>query len=134
MRKLLALCVVLLAMGCGDSTAPTVSAAGTWTLKSVNGFPVPFTAPQGNGDYVELTSDVITATATGTFTQTTVVKTSTGGQVTTQSIPDNGTYSVSGNSVTFTFASGSPSGSGTIDGNTLTVTTDITLVYTRPTP
>jgi len=128
---MLTLCVVLLAIGCGDSTSPTVSAAGTWTLKSVNGFPVPFVAPQGNGDYIELTSDVITATSTGTFTQMTVIKTSTNGQVTTQSIPDNGTYTVSGNTVSFTFTSGSPPGAGTIDGNTLTVTTDITLVYTR---
>jgi hypothetical protein len=129
MRKLLAICAMLLAAGCGDSTAPAGSVAGTWTLKTVNGFSVPFVSQQGGGNTIELTSDVITATASGSFTQMTVVKTTTGGQVTIDSIPDAGTYTISGHTVTFDFTSDSPSGSGVLDGNTLTVTTDITLVY-----
>jgi hypothetical protein len=131
MRTLLAVCAVLLALGCGDSTAPAGSVAGTWNLKTVNGFSVPFVSPQGGGSTVELTSDVITATASGTFTQMTVVKTTTGGQVTIDSIPDAGTYTISGHTVTFDFTSDAPTGSGDLDGSTLTVRTDITLVYKR---
>jgi hypothetical protein len=126
MRKLLTIGAVLLAIGCGDSTAPAGSVAGTWNLRTVNGFSIPFAS---NG--VELTSDVITASASGTFTQMTVVKKTQGGQVTIDSIPDAGTYTISGHSVTFDFTSASPSGTGILDGNTLTVTTDITLVYRR---
>ena len=131
MRKLVTMCAVVLAIGCGESTSPAVAVEGTWTLQSLNGFPVPFSAPQGNGNYIELTSDVITATSSGTFTQLTVIKTTTNGVVTTESIPDDGTYTVSGNDVTFSFSSGSAPGTGTIDGNTLTVTTDVILVYKR---
>jgi hypothetical protein len=131
MRKFLAICAILLAIGCGDSTSPAGSVAGTWTLQSVNGYPVPFVAPQGPGSAIELTSDVITADAAGAFTQMTVIKTTTNGQETTESIPDSGTYSISGNAVTFTFVSGSPPGTGILDGDTLTVTTDLVLVYRR---
>jgi len=132
MRKLMAICALALAVGCGsESTAPTVSVAGTWHLQTVNGFPVPFVSPQGNGDSIELTSDEITADALGNFTQMTVMKTTTGGQVTIDSIPDAGTYTVKRNGVTFIFQSNSPSGAGIIEGNTMTVTTDITLVYKR---
>ena len=131
MRKLLAVVITLIAVGCGDSTAPAGSVAGTWTLKTINGFSVPFVSPQSGGNTIELTSDIITATATGTFTQMTVVKTTTGGQVTIDSIPDAGSYTISGHTVTFDFTSDAPTGSGILDGNTLTVTTDITLVYKR---
>ena len=129
--RALTICVVLLAIGCGDSTGPAASVAGTWTLQSLNGFAVPFKSPRAGGDTLELTSDVITATASGTFTQMTVVKTTTSGLVTIDSIPDAGTYSVKGNVVTFDFTSNAPNGSGLIDGNTMTVTTDIRLVYVR---
>ena len=131
MRALITTCAVLLMIGCGDSTGPSASVAGTWTLQSLNGFAVPFKSPRAGGDTLELTSDVITATASGTFTQMTVVKTTTSGLVTIDSIPDAGTYSVKGNVVTFDFTSNAPNGSGLIDGNTMTVTTDIRLVYVR---
>jgi hypothetical protein len=131
MRKLVAVCAVMFAIACSDSTGPGAAVAGTWTLQSVNGFPVPYVAPQGGGNSIELTSDVITATSAGTFTQMTVTKTTTNGAVTIDSIPDAGTYTVSGDAVTFKFDSGSPSGTGTIDGNTLTVNTDIVLIYKR---
>jgi hypothetical protein len=131
MRKLLAIGTILLALGCSESTAPTVSAEGTWHLQTVNGFAVPFVSPDGNGGSIELTSDEIVADALGGFTQMTVTKTTTGGQVTIDSIPDAGTYTIKRNAVTFTFFSDSPSGAGIIEGNTMTVTTDITLVYRR---
>ena len=131
MRTLLTLCAVLLAIACGDSTGPSASVAGTWTLQSLNGFTVPFKSPQAPGDTIELTSDVIDASASGTFTQMTVVKTTKSGTVTIDSIPDAGSYSVKGNVVTFDFTSDAPNGAGVIDGNTMTVTTDITLVYRR---
>lgn len=131
MRALITTCVVLLAIGCGDSTGPAAAVAGTWTLQSLNGFAVPFKSPRAGGDTIELTSDVITATAAGTFTQMTVVTTTTSGVVTIDSIPDAGSYSVKGNVVTFDFTSDAPNGSGVIDGNTMTVMTDIKLVYAR---
>ena len=131
MRKVPAIFAMLLAIGCGNSTGPTVSVTGTWTLETVNGYPVPFVSTQSGGNSDELTSDVITATATGTFTQMTVVKTTKSAQVTVDSIPDAGIYSIRGNAVTFDFASDAPTGTGIVDGNTLTVRTDITLVYKR---
>ena len=132
MRRLLAACVALLAIACGDSTSPSASAAGTWTLQTVNGAPLPFVLLQVGADKLELTSDVITANSTGSFTQMTTLKTTEDGQVTTESIPDAGTYTQAGTAITFTFNSDGSTGTGTLTGNTVTVASQgYSLVYTR---
>jgi methyl coenzyme M reductase beta subunit len=62
----------------------------------------------------------------------TTVKTTESGQVTTESIPDAGTYTQNGTAVTFTFNSDGSSGTGTLNGNTVTVASQgFSLVYTR---
>jgi len=132
MKRFVAACVVLLAIACGDSTSPSASVAGTWTLQTVNGAPLPFVIAQVGADKIELTSDVITANSNGSFTQMTTVKTTESGQVTTESIPDAGTYTQNGTAVTFTFNSDGSSGTGTLNGNTVTVASQgFSLVYTR---
>jgi hypothetical protein len=62
----------------------------------------------------------------------TTIKTTEGGQVTTETIPDAGTYTQTGTAVTFTFNSDGSSGTGTLNGNTVTVASQgFSLVYTR---
>jgi hypothetical protein len=132
MRKLLSLCAILFAIGCGDSTSPILTVAGTWSLQSVDGISLPYILEQVGADKAELTSDVITANSTGSFTETTNIKITEGGQVTNESFPDAGTYTQSGSAVTFTFNSDGSSGTATLNGNTLTMTTaGFSLVYTR---
>jgi hypothetical protein len=87
---------------------------------------------QVGADKLELTSDVITANSTGSFTQMTTIRSTEGGQVTNESIPDAGTYTQAGTAVTFTFNSDGSSGTGTLSGNTVTVASQgYSLVYTR---
>ena len=123
MRSLISLALVVL-VACGDdsTTAPTTdSVAGTWSLQSINGTALPYVVFQIGADKVELVSDVVVAVASGAFTQTTVVRTTSSGQVTTESQADAGTWSLNGTAVTFQFNGDGTTGTGSISGNTMTI-------------
>lgn len=114
--------VVLVACGDGSTTAPTNdSVAGTWSLQSINGTGLPYIILQTGADKVEIVSDVVVAAASGSFTQTTTVRTTVSGQATTQSQGDGGTWSLNGTAVTFQFTGDGSTGTGSISGNTMTV-------------
>lgn len=126
MRRLLSLALVFAAIACGsdNSTTPTqASVAGTWTLKTVNGSPLPVTLATSPAK-IELLSDVVTATANGTWTSSQQVRTTIGTQATTSTTNDAGTYTLSGNNVAILSSSaGSTAQAGTLNGNTLTLVT-----------
>ena len=127
MRKFLMVLYVF-ATACGggkDSpTQPTpASVAGTWNLQSMNGTALPFVIAQTGANKTELTADVLTVVAGGSFTQMTTIRTTLNGQVTTQTIPDAGAYVLNGTNVTFQFISDGSIGTGTVSGTTLTVST-----------
>lgn len=116
-------CALLVACSDDGTTAPTMtSVAGAWSLQSINGTPLPFVVAQTGADKIELVSDVVTAVATGSFTQITTVRTTVSGQVTTQSVADAGAWTLNGTAVTFQFNSDGSVGTGSISGNTLTIT------------
>jgi hypothetical protein len=125
--RLIACMLLLVGAACGgDSpTQPTSSSvAGTWSLQTINGTGLPYIVAQTGSDKVELTSDVLTVVGSGSFTQITQVRVTQNGQVSTQSIPDAGSYVLNGTAVTFTFNSDGSSGTGSLSGNTLTIAED----------
>ena len=130
----LSLLMALATVACSsdDSTGPDTSVEGTWTLQSVNGSDLPYVVAQAGSDKVEVTADVLTVASGGAFTEITSIRVTSGGNVTTQSIPDAGSYTVNGTAVTFTFQSDGSSGTGTLSGNTLTVATQgVSLLYKK---
>jgi hypothetical protein len=135
MRRMLAIvctaATVLLA-GCDsdDTTGPTQSSvAGTWNLTTVNGSALPYTLQPT--PKIEILSDQLVVSANGTFTESTQIRFTNGTTVTTETIPDAGTYSLNGTSATFIYNDGS-TGAGTISGNTLTVAAPgLSLVYQK---
>jgi hypothetical protein len=133
MRKLF-LALVALTVACGDSTTePTMSSiAGTWELQTVNGAALPYVIFQQGTEKVELTADVFAVTSAGTFTQLSTVRTTSNGQTETETIPDAGTYTLVGTALTFKFNSDQSTGTGSVSGNTLTVTdAGFALVYKK---
>lgn len=133
MRKTF-LALLALTLACsGDSTGPTeASVAGTWNLQSVNGTALPFVIAQTGTNKTEITADVLTVTSSGSFTEITTVRTTLNGTATTQTVPDAGSYVLNGNNVTFQFQSDGSVGSGTISGNTLTVSqAGLSLIYKK---
>jgi hypothetical protein len=125
MRRMLAtVCTVatVLLAGCGGDpgTPPTqVSLAGIWNLQSVNGEPLPYTVQPANPK-IEILSDELVLSPSGNFSQSVQARATSSGTITTQNIQDGGTYIANGTVAEFTFNDGS-TGSGTVDGNTLTV-------------
>jgi hypothetical protein len=148
MRRLAFLAVLSLAVaGCirdDVSTRPPVSVSsgsvgGTYTLRTVGGSPPPYTYAIQGADTYEVLSDafVLTGSSTsGTFTETWQERRTIGGVVTTPTFTDNGTYTLNGTAIAFVGVS-DPSFTGTLSGNTLTLTTQLASgqavqeVYTR---
>jgi hypothetical protein len=112
----------LIACGGDSPTEPTqASLAGTWSLTTINGSPLPYTIALVGTDKVEVVSDVLNVSSNGTFTQLTSVRTTSNGQATTDNESDSGTYTISGTAVTFHFQSDGSTGTATWSGNTMTV-------------
>jgi hypothetical protein len=132
--RILPLALLIVAISCSDSTtAPTfASVAGTWSLQTINGTPLPFTTSQSATDRTEILSDIVNATSSGTFTETTTFRFTQNGSVSTQTSVDNGTFSLNGTAVTFTFNSDGSTDTGSLNGNTMTVTqTGFALVFRK---
>ncbi len=140
MRRLLvtavlALATVLGACGSDSVTNPVVqsSMAGRWSLVSMNGVGLPVIIAQVGEDNFQIVSDVITADSTGKFTELTMIQSLVNGQVAMDTIPDGGTWTVSGTSVAITFNSDGSTAIGSIVGNTLGLQDGAgdTMMYTK---
>ena len=134
MRRLLSLTLALAIVACGSdsSSGPTnASVAGTWSLQTVNGSPLPFTLATSPAK-LELLSYVVNVTSTGTWTSAQSIRTTFNGQATTASTTDAGTYTLSGNAVAISSTSSSTVLAGTVNGNTLTLASSgLTFVFTK---
>lgn len=117
-----------------SSTAPAVdanaAAVGVYTLKTVDGSNLPAPAKDDKGVVAgTFTSGTVTLSANGTFTASLNYTLPNG---TSGSSPSTGTYSVSGNTVTFVVP-GSPNRVATFSGgNTVTIMNNTqTMVYMK---
>ena len=108
------------------------SVVGTWNLQTVNGSVLPYLVPQDDFEAVELTSDVLTVDAKGTFTQVSKFRVTQDGEWSMEFEPDSGSYQVNGTAVTFTYDSDRSSGIASLAGNTLTFSAaGFALVYKK---
>jgi len=133
MRRLLALLVLSAAVACGgdSSTNPSATLTGSYSLRTVNGSPVPYTVIQIGADKYEIVSDVVTLNEGGTWSESGTDRTTQSGQVTTGTITDNGTYTVNGTAITL-ISSQSGTVTGAVGAGTLTLTAEgIVLVYQK---
>jgi hypothetical protein len=110
-------------LACGDSgTNPNNSdIAGTYTLQSIGGSPLPYTFQSGSPT-VTLVSDVLTVGSDGTWAEAEDFQQVANGQTTTGSLSDGGTWTRSGTSLTFVSqADGTTVYTGTYGNDTLTL-------------
>ena len=117
-RTLQSLLVLMVIVGCDDSTRPQTTLTGTWSLETVNGKPLPFTLPE-TGEVV--TAEVVTLEASGHFIMTTTFRFTDGNRVFTESVPDTGTYVVKGFTVTLTYNSDGSTDMATVNGDLMTL-------------
>ena len=126
----LLVCSVLLA--CSDATSPNQGVVGTWRLQTVNGLALPFTLAQSGVDKEELTGEVMTLMAPGSLTIVTMFRYTEGSNVFAESVPDEGTWTVDGSTVTLTWDSDGSTSTATVSGNTMTLEDiGLTFVYRR---
>jgi len=135
MRRTLRLVLVLvsaLAAACsGDG--PTGSSeervAGTYTMTQVNGQNLPMTVFQSSAGRVEVTSGTLVLRADRSYTETVQIRIiPVGESARNDQAIENGTYTMSGTSITFTVppSGGEPgySYSGSVNGNVLTYSSE----------
>jgi hypothetical protein len=123
-----------LACGGGDSTGPSTSIAGTYTLRTVNGGNLPYTLIQVGADKLEITAGSIALNADNTFSDRITVRATDGGSVETEEFVAVGTYTVNGTTVTLTERESGDSYSLAHSGNSLTQIEQefqVTLVYRK---
>ena len=131
-RCLPALLVTFVLLSCSDSTDSEPGAAGTWQLQTVNGQALPFTLETGVGFKLELTGESMTLLETGSVSMMTMFRVTDAGVVSTESIPDSGSYTVNGSTITFTFSSDGSTPQATVTGDTMTLgDIGLTFVYRR---
>lgn len=107
---LLLLAATLTACGGDDSTGPSDTYSGTYTLRTVNGQGLPFLHHQVETTRIEVVSDTLVIADdgnAGSFTKKMAIRVTAGGQVRDQPINDAGVYTRSGTAATFQFGSSS---------------------------
>jgi hypothetical protein len=101
MRRFLFAALVAVACG-GDSTSPTATlSAGTYTLKSIAGRPLPVVLGQGSPS-LAIVADSLTIANDEAWSEVTAVQVTQNGQTMTNVTDDNGTWVRSGNTLTLT--------------------------------
>jgi hypothetical protein len=135
MRRLLTLLALAGAISCGGDSPTSrteVPIGGTYTLRTVNGLPLPYTVAQNASGTIELLSEAFTLTESRTWTQTTVRRTTPSGQAAvTDTVSDAGTFVLSG-ADNITLISGNGSTDGTIGFGVLTLANDAVIaVYQK---
>ena len=133
-RFLAALSLLTLFTACGGdgSTDPTTaSIAGTYTLRTVNGSPMPYTVTQSGPYKYEITSDAYTLSDGGTWSEIRTYRTTSNEVVTTSTNPDGGTYSRNGTAITLV-SPNSGAVSGSVANGTMTLTAEgFALVFVK---
>ena len=138
MKHLLALALALAlgvtATACSDSTSPGASIAGTYSLQTINGQPLPVVVNSSGSPYSEVLSSQISLGVDGDYNSLTRYRdTYPGGQPNLVDVRATGFWTLSGSQITLTEI-GYPNDPsyGTISGNRITfVDFGFTLVYTR---
>ena len=133
MRRLVLALGAISLLACGDSSGPGASSAiGTWSLVTINGSPLPYTAFLIQPSYrLEILSATFVAAENGTYFGSITTRETVDGTVTTTTEPDNGTWSQVGNTLTITDSDQFTS-TATISGNTITLSEEgFVSVYQR---
>ncbi|MEX2154589.1 MAG: hypothetical protein WD825_14705 [Gemmatimonadaceae bacterium] len=103
---------------CKESTAPPRGLAGIYELMTVDGEPLPVVLFDDAEGTEEMLSGHVDLFSNGTFSDITRIRTTVNGSTTEEDVAAEGTYRLSGSTVTFD----APSGAYTmeLDGTTLT--------------
>ena len=121
MRRVMLGLIVACSVACFDDSivgSPTVT--GTYTLRTINGSPLPYVLAQTSTSKTEVLDRAITLHKGSTYASSGHLRVTENGQTTTISTPATGTYSLFGNSISFRSNAGGGDAVAIIDGNRMT--------------
>jgi hypothetical protein len=104
---------------CDRTTSPKGGMEATFDLKSINGTSLPYTKTLGTAT-LRITSDALVLHSDGSYEDSTTYGDQSGASMQLSTTIERGTYSVSGNRITFTSKTTGGRYSGSLDGTTLT--------------
>jgi len=125
MRLMTRLAMAALVIGvtaCDSSTDPEDAIVGTYTLRTVNGGQVPFIVFQDATYKLEILSSTLVVRDNNTWTETASLRETENAAVTTSTTVVSGTYTMNGNTATFTDGDGDSLTSAFSGSDTLTTT------------
>src|SRR5689334_24383013 len=111
MRRIALFMAVIALAACNDATSPNGAASGTYTLRTINGFNLPYTFSDGS----VLVSDQLILNSNGTYSDQ--ANFSNAG-----SIVENGLWSINNNLVTFNDQTDGINYTASLSGSVLTET------------
>lgn len=122
MRTASMVLVVALSLACSDDgVTGSSTVTGTYTLRTINGSPLPYTVPGSGAVKTEILSDAITLFQGGTFGRVRDSRVTDNGQVLFRSETETGSYTLLGTSITLnSIVTGKPT-LATINGNIMTI-------------
>lgn len=117
----------------GDKSTGPVAVEGSYTLRTVNGQPLPGVVYQEPGYKLEVVSATLTLNADASFTDSGTWRETNGTTVTTSSSTDVGTWTRNGNSFTLVYPATGGTLAGTISGSSLSfvVNNTVPVVYSK---
>jgi hypothetical protein len=130
MRRVLAMAMLgaLAACGADKVTAPPGTVSGNFTLRTIGGGNLPAIIAQDATGKIEITAGNLNFNTDKTWSGSLTARvTITGGGVTTQTSPGNGTYTMNGSAIVFHDVTDGSDYTGTISGNTLNANMDLGL-------
>jgi hypothetical protein len=133
MRQVLTWAMVASCIGClGEGITGSSTVTGTYTLRTMNGSPLPYTIPGSGTDKTEIMSDAITLFQGGTYARERHSRVTVSGQVTNETVMEGGTYNLFGNSISMRLSGTGPIVQAVINGNTMTFVEDgVTSVFSK---
>jgi hypothetical protein len=121
MRKVLMALLVTVSLACDSDVTGSSTVNGPYTLRTVNGSPLPYITSGSGTTKSEIVDDVITLYEGGTYAELGHSRITVNGQVTTETTTEGGTYSLFGNSVILRSGNGIHVRMPTIEANTMTL-------------
>lgn len=129
MRKLLMAGLALSLLACNDDdddpVGPDTSVAGTYALISISSQPLPATLFQDATTQIQVTTGQLILTESNAWTGSVTVITTTNGVPQTTTLDAGGTYTLSGNAITFTDESDQSTFTGTLNGDQISATLEV---------
>ena len=121
MRKVLVAVVLIAAVACDDGIVGSSTVTGDYTLRTINGAPLPYTITGSGANKTEILDDVITLFQGFTYSETIISRLTVNGQAMNETRLKTGAFSLFGTSIILNSNDGSMERRGTINANTMTI-------------